>query len=207
MSLFAKSLIKYGEEELRQRCETQALREHQYHHLLYIKEMESVYYRQKCEQFITNIDTIINAKMSSQGNQMIYELDISQRELRTLKDHYYEMESCLRTEIRSEFTKSLNDQNTMITKQKGDFGAFRNETTKELIEEVANELQTLEEKVKRTATMRSLNQNARLVSAEDEAYVSNKKSDMNPELLGEIVGLTQYIRKMKTIYHMKVVLS
>jgi hypothetical protein len=31
---------------------------------------------------------------------MIYELDVSARELQTLKDHYYIMENCIRKEIR-----------------------------------------------------------------------------------------------------------
>jgi hypothetical protein len=49
LSLFARQLIKYGEEELRGRTETQNLREYQYHHLIYIKQMEALYYRKKCE--------------------------------------------------------------------------------------------------------------------------------------------------------------
>ena len=42
---------------------------------------------------------------------MIYELDITCRELRTLKDHYYLMERNLREEIRSEFNKAILDKN------------------------------------------------------------------------------------------------
>lgn len=49
LSLFARQLIKYGEEELRGRSETQNLREYQYHHMIYIKQMEALYYRKKCE--------------------------------------------------------------------------------------------------------------------------------------------------------------
>jgi hypothetical protein len=72
----------------------------QYRHLVYLKEMEIVYYRSKCEQFLRNIDVIVNAKMSAKGNQMIYELDVTNRELRSLKDHYYLMERYMREEIR-----------------------------------------------------------------------------------------------------------
>lgn len=43
--------------------------------------MESLYYRKKCEQLLQNIETLTNAKMLSQGNQMIYELDVGAREL------------------------------------------------------------------------------------------------------------------------------
>jgi hypothetical protein len=72
--------------------------------------MEVSYYRAKCEQFLTNIDAIINCKMTSQGNQMIYELDVTSRELSTLKDHYYLMERNIREEIRSEFNKAILDK-------------------------------------------------------------------------------------------------
>jgi len=41
--------------------------------------------------------------MSHKGNQIIYELDVTSRELRSLKDHYYLMEKYMREEVRSEF--------------------------------------------------------------------------------------------------------
>lgn len=49
ISLFARQLIKYSEEELRGRSETANLKEFQYHHIIYVKQMESLYYRKKCE--------------------------------------------------------------------------------------------------------------------------------------------------------------
>lgn len=61
--------------------------------------MESLYYKRKCEQFLTEIDTIINAKMSFKGSQIIYELDVASRELRLLKDHYFLMEKLMRKEV------------------------------------------------------------------------------------------------------------
>lgn len=78
--------------------------------------MEIVYYRSKCEQFLRNIDVIVNAKMSSKGNQMIYELDVTNCELRQLKDHYYLMERFLREEIRREFKSELSSKDDRITK-------------------------------------------------------------------------------------------
>ena len=41
---------------------------------------------------------------------MIYELDVTSRELSTLKDHYYLMERNIREEIRSEFNKAILDK-------------------------------------------------------------------------------------------------
>jgi hypothetical protein len=117
LSLFARQLIKYGEEELRGRCETQNLREYQYHHIIYVKQMENLYYRKKCEQLLQNIETLTNAKMLSQGNQMIYELDVGARELQTLKDHYYIMENSIRKEIRQEFNNEIIEFKNEIKKK------------------------------------------------------------------------------------------
>lgn len=66
--VFCKSVLKYGEQELRQRSETSAIMKHQYHHLIYLKEMEALYFRTKCEQFLKSVDTIINTKLSHKGN-------------------------------------------------------------------------------------------------------------------------------------------
>ena len=71
--------------------------------MIYLKDMEIVYYRSKCEQFLRNIDVIVNTKMSAKGNAMIYELDVTSRELRSLKDHYYLMERFMQEEIKKEF--------------------------------------------------------------------------------------------------------
>lgn len=78
--------------------------------------METLYYKQKCESFLKNIDQIVNSKMFSKGNQMIYELDLTARELQTLKDHYYIMERNLREEIRLDFMSDLNSKGTLIRK-------------------------------------------------------------------------------------------
>ena len=85
---FCQSLLKYSEAELRTRVETQHIRENQYQHLLYMKEKQALYFRRKCEQFLDNIDKLVNAKISQKGSQLIYELDVASRELRVLRDNY-----------------------------------------------------------------------------------------------------------------------
>jgi len=49
LQIFCKQILKYGETELRSRCETFAVRENQYRHIIYLKEMQSIYYQHKCE--------------------------------------------------------------------------------------------------------------------------------------------------------------
>ena len=60
---------------------------------------------------------------------MIYELDVTNCELRQLKDHYYLMERFLREEIRREFKSELSTKDDMITKLKADFEDHRTSLT------------------------------------------------------------------------------
>ena len=68
---------------------------------------------------------------------MIYELDLTARELQTLKDHYYMMEKCLREDIRLDYINELNSKGILVKKQKEDFVEFRKQLNNELSEEVA----------------------------------------------------------------------
>jgi len=53
---------------------------------------------------VNDIDTIINSKMTEKGNQMIYELDTANRQLRMLKDNFYLMEKMMREEIHIDYS-------------------------------------------------------------------------------------------------------
>ena len=53
-----------------------------------MKEKSALYYRRKCDQFLGDIDKLVNAKISQKGGQLLYELDVSSRELRVLRDNY-----------------------------------------------------------------------------------------------------------------------
>ena len=140
LSIFCKSMLKYSEENLRQRAETAAIQQNQYRHLIYLKDMEVVYYRAKCEQFLKNIDVIVDSKMSAKGNAMIYELDVTNRELRTLKDHYYLMERFMRDEIQKQFMKELSVQGNQINQLEEKFKTYKTNMNHELQEECEGEI-------------------------------------------------------------------
>ena len=64
LQAFCQGMLKYSEAELRSRVETQHIRQSQYQHLLYMKDKAALYYRRKCEQFLGDIDKLVNAKIS-----------------------------------------------------------------------------------------------------------------------------------------------
>ena len=124
------------------------MKEFQYKHLLYLKDQQCLYYRRKCDSFLTDIDKLINAKLTQKGNQIIYELDIANRELRVLKDSFYLMERLLRQEIKHQYEKTISDKENMIQKYKGSFSVYKEGLNNEIKEEVAKEIQQLDKKVK-----------------------------------------------------------
>ena len=114
LQVFCQGLLKYGEAELRSRVETQHIRQNQYQHLLYMKEKQAVYYRRKCEQFLGDIDKLVNSKISQKGSQLIYELDVSSRELRVLRDNYRLMQTMMMEELRSKYVRSIQSKENKI---------------------------------------------------------------------------------------------
>jgi hypothetical protein len=76
--------------------DTAAIKENQYKHILYLKEQQVTYYRSKCEIFLREMDKLVSAKLSQRGSQIIYELDLSNRERRVLKDNIFLMEKMMR---------------------------------------------------------------------------------------------------------------
>jgi len=67
--------------------------------------------------------------MYEKGNQLIYELDLVNRQLRLFKDNIFAMERELRSNIRAEFAetlrKNMRDLDTSVNK----FKDFKNDVT------------------------------------------------------------------------------
>lgn len=75
-----------------------------------MKEKQALYFRRKCEQFLDNIDKLVNAKISQKGSQLIYELDVASRELRVLKDNYRLMRGLMMRELRHEYIRAIQEE-------------------------------------------------------------------------------------------------
>ena len=80
-----------------------------------MKEKQALYFRRKCEQFLGDIDKLVNAKISQKGGQLLYELDVSSRELRVLRDNYNLMHSMMMEELRHEYMREISEKENAIT--------------------------------------------------------------------------------------------
>jgi hypothetical protein len=188
--------------------ETSAIQANQYRHLIYLKEMEAVYYRTKCEQFLANVDVIVNAKMSHKGNHIIYELDVTNRELRTLKDHYYLMERELRAEIGGEFRRSLEERGNELKRLGDANGEFRTKLRNEMslqVDEVLGEQATkgitalLEEAADPSKNIKPLTATSRRQGPPPEVT-----EEQIAQQLGSIQNYQEILRLEKALRRMKV---
>jgi len=89
---------------------------------------------------MTELDQLINAKLTQKGNQIIYELDLSNRELRMLKDNFYLMERLMRQELHHEYQASIEQRDLEIKRLNEGFTEYRKDLNQDLKFGVAHEI-------------------------------------------------------------------
>ncbi len=70
------------------------------------------------------LNKIVNVKVFSKGNTLIYELDHSLRQLRLIKDNIYTMEDKLKDKIRLEFDKDLERARLELVETRKKFAEY-----------------------------------------------------------------------------------
>jgi len=88
---------------MRARSEEFAKKEAHYINLLYVKDRQIENLEARIANTQENLDKLINSKMYEKGNQLIYELDNVNRQLRLFKDNVYLMEREIKSQLRDEF--------------------------------------------------------------------------------------------------------
>lgn len=102
-----RSHVKSCEIEMRTRCEQLSMLVLQYENLLYTKDMQLLNLENKLKHAKEELNKIINTKVFSRGNNLIYELDMATRQLRLMKDNVFSVEKGLKEKIRLYFDKDL----------------------------------------------------------------------------------------------------
>lgn len=103
-----RSILKNGEIEMRTRCEQLSLQVLQYENLLYAKDQQLFNMEYKLRHAKDELNKIVNTKVFSKGNSLIYELDHTTRQLRLIKDNVSTLEQQLKDKIRLSFDKDLD---------------------------------------------------------------------------------------------------
>lgn len=89
--------------------------------------------------------------MYEKGNQLIYELDLVNRQLRLFKDHLFSMEKELRENIRSEFADTLRRNMQELDTHINKFKDFKADVTTKVKADLASEQHKIEKVLKKKA--------------------------------------------------------
>lgn len=174
----------------------------QLQHLVYVNERKMKYYQIKCENFVNEIDKLINAKMAEKNSALIYELDITHRELRMLKDNYFLMEGMMRDEIRKEFIDEITNKNYIIQKLKQGFDEFRKEIDARINERGYQEILEIGPRIKAMADVYKMTEfsdpqekQKRLQDADRKAQYKMQKENKQRDLNNNTFAKTTFAKE------------
>lgn len=117
--------VKSCEVEMRTRCEQLSMLILQYENLLYTKDMQLLNLEQKLKHAKGELNKIVNTKVFARGNNLIYELDMSGRQLRLLKDNVFSLEKGLKEAVRLRFDKDLEQTRALLHQRHLDFAGYK----------------------------------------------------------------------------------
>lgn len=94
------------------------------------------------------LNKIVNTKVFSRGNNLIYELDKGARQLRLIKDNIYALESATKEKVKLYYEKDLSDVRMQLSELKMNFERFRNNMEASLKEQVHENICAIETRMK-----------------------------------------------------------
>ena len=95
------------------------------------------------------LNKIINTQVFSRGNNLIYELDMSTRQLRLMKDNVFGLEKTLKETMRLYFDKDLQQTRTLLAEQKRKFKEYQLTLNSYMRENVTENINYIDEVMKK----------------------------------------------------------
>ena len=141
--------VKACEIEMRTRCEQLSMLILQYENLLYTKDMQLLNLENKLKHAKEELNKIINTKVFSRGNNLIYELDMATRQLRLMKDNVFSVEKGLKEKIRLYFDKDLEQTRILLAEQKRKFKEYQLTLNSYMRENVTENINYIDEVMKK----------------------------------------------------------
>ena len=143
-----RAIVQNGQIEMRSRCEQLYLLIKEYENLLYSKDQQLLNLESKLKHAKEEVNKIVNTKVFSRGNNLIYELDKSARQLRLIKDNVYSLESGVKDKVRLYYEKDLADTRLQLAEVKANFARFRENMSASLKADVADNISQIEDRMK-----------------------------------------------------------
>ena len=120
----------------------------QYENLLYTKDMQLLNLENKLKHAKEELNKIINTKVFSRGNILIYELDMSTRQLRLMKDNVFSLEKGIKEKVRLYFDKDLEQTRVLLDEQKRKFKEYQISLNSTMRKNVAERINYIDEEMK-----------------------------------------------------------
>lgn len=120
-----RGIVQFNEIEMRTRCEQLYLLIKEYENQLYSKDQQLLNMEYKLKHAKEELNKIVNTKVFSRGNNLIYELDKSARQLRLIKDNIYSLETGVKEKVKLYYEKDLSDTRMQLSELKSNFAKFR----------------------------------------------------------------------------------
>ncbi|CAG9310909.1 unnamed protein product [Blepharisma stoltei] len=190
---FADQLQRYAEAEFRAREEATSLEYQQLLAQLRQKENEIMLAKRNIDNLNTNMDNLVNAQLSQKGNQLIYELDISHRQLQEIKNNMKLLEHQIREIVLSEYRQQIQEKDREIADLKQAFKSYRDEVSVELKTDIDSQKAEALNEIKSKPTSKVKIQAIDQVIEENDTSTKERRKK-------ELVLLQETIRKMRTMH-------
>lgn len=182
---FTEQILRYADAEFRVQAENQEFELAKVTAEVVKKNKDIHLLKRSIRAMQENIVTLVNSQLAQKGTQLIYELDISSRQLSEIKDNSKNLEKQLNSLIRQELTEKINRQKEKILKLEKKFAEFRDEVAQEIKADIeAKKIEALNE------LKGSAGKYKNIASNEVKDVVNNPKSKRT------LVRIQEVIKKM-----------
>jgi hypothetical protein len=97
------------------------------------------------------MNKIVNTKVFSRGNNLIYELDMTTRQLRLLKDNIFLLEKNLTEKIKLCYDRQLDQARMHLADLRKQFGEYQDSVSEKIKALVREEETTIDDRMARKA--------------------------------------------------------
>ena len=117
----------------------------QYENLLYTKDKQLLNLEHKLKHAKEELNKIVNTKVFSRGNNLIYELDVATRQHRMMKDNIFAVEKGIKDKVRLYFDKDLEQTRVLLVEQKKKFKEYQQTLNSHIKLDVKNNINYIDE--------------------------------------------------------------
>lgn len=149
--------------------------EENYRSLIYVKDQKIKTLEHRMRNIGINLENIIDARLFEKGNQLIYELDSSNRILSLYKGAMHGLENRLAEKILGEQMQKFKRQSNEIDLKNQKFGQYKNTIVNMINADWAEDAERIKVQLKQKADMAKIT---------DKQHVIYKKLAMYPGQVG-----------------------